>query len=358
MKITNLHAVQRERPLARPMRNAQGATDRRLFTFVIVETDQGVTGIGDAFGDPLLMPAIIAKRLAPAAIGMDPLDLDGLWRQLCASSSFWETAGSVMCGVSAIEVACWDIRGKCEGRPVCDLLGGRKRESVEAYASDLHWEEPQQMADLARGYVQRGFRYVKTHIGAVGEQENDLRRCEAVREAIGPDVGFLIDINTAFDLETALSRGRELEAFDPFWYEEPLAPLDYRGHAQLRQELAMPIVTGENLYLREGFQPLWEAAACDYVMPDILRCGGLRQTQYICQDAVSHNVIPSPHNFSSGVGLAATLHLMAALEETQLLEFDPTGTAIYEEMFSAPLQVNEGMVGVPTEPGLGIRFDV
>ena len=120
----------------------------------------------------------------------------------------------------------------------------------------------------------------------------------------------------------------------------------------------MPIVTGENLYLREGFQPLWEAAACDYVMPDILRCGGLRQTQYICQDAVSHNVIPSPHNFSSGVGLAATLHLMAALEETQLLEFDPTGTAIYEEMFSAPLQVNEGMVGVPTEPGLGIRFDV
>ena len=126
-----------------------------------------------------------------------------------------------MCGVSAIEVACWDIRGKCEGRPVCDLLGGRKRDRVEAYASDLHWEEPQQMADLARSYVQRGFRYVKTHIGAVGEQENDLRRCEVIREAIGPDVGFLIDINTAFDLETALARGRELEAFDPFWYEEP-----------------------------------------------------------------------------------------------------------------------------------------
>ena len=358
MKITNVYAVQRERLLARPMRNAQGSTDRRLFTFVIVETDQGVTGIGDAFGDPLLMPDIIAKRLAPAAIGMDPLDLDGLWRQLCASSSFWETAGSVMCGVSAIEVACWDIRGKCEGRPVCDLLGGRKRDRVEAYASDLHWEEPQQMADLARSYVQRGFRYVKTHIGAVGEQENDLRRCEAIREAIGPDVGFLIDINTAFDLDTALARGRELAAFDPFWYEEPLPPLDYHGHAQLRQELSMPIVTGENLYLREGFEPLWQADCCDYVMPDILRCGGLRQTRDICHDAVSHDVIPSPHNFSSGVGLAATLHLMAALVETQLLEFDPTGTAIYEEMFLEPLLVHEGMVAVPTEPGLGIRFDV
>ena len=94
----------------------------------------------------------------------------------------------------------------------------------------------------------------------------------------------------------------------------------------------MPIVTGENLYLREGFEPLWQADCCDYVMPDILRCGGLRQTRDICHDAVSHNVIPSPHNFSSGVGLAATLHLMAALVETQLLEFDPTGTAIYEEM--------------------------
>ena len=358
MKITAIHAVQRVRHLTRPMRNAQGESDRRRFTFVIVETDAGVTGIGDAFGDPLLMPTIIERRLAPAAIGLDPLDIETLWRRLFASGSFWETAGSVVCGISAIEVACWDIRGKHDGLPVCELLGGRKRDRVEAYASDLHWEEPQQMAELARDYLERGFRFVKTHIGAAGQHDNDLRRCEAIREAIGPDVGFLIDINTAFDRQTALARGRELEAFDPFWYEEPLSPLDYQGHAQLRQELSMKVSTGENLYLTEGFQPLWAVNACDYVMPDILRCGGLRQAQQICRDAVAHGVIPSPHNFSSGVGLAATLHLMAAQIDTELLEFDPTGTAIYEEMFIEPLGVADGMVEVPSGPGLGIRFDV
>jgi L-alanine-DL-glutamate epimerase-like enolase superfamily enzyme len=302
------------------------------------------------------MPAIIEHRLRPMSLGLDPCDVDSVWRRLFASRAFWESGGSVLCGISAIEVACWDIRGQAEGVPVYELLGGRKREWIEPYASDLHWEEPQRMAETAARFVEQGFRCVKTHIGAPGEGERDLARVEAIRRAIGPDVGFMIDVNTVFERQQALEFGQALLPFKPYWYEEPVCPLDAAGHAWLRQQLPLKIATGENLYATYGFEPFWSPQACDYIMPDILRCGGLEQTRQICQAAVTHGVVPSPHNFSSGVGLAATLHLMAAMPETQWLEFDPTDTAIYEELFIEPLAVESGRVRVPTTPGLGVRL--
>jgi D-galactarolactone cycloisomerase len=356
MHITDVRAVQLARRLDRPQRNSREGRTERTFTFVLVETDAGLTGLGDAFGDQALMPTIIERRLGPMAIGLDPCDIDAVWRQLFASRAFWETGGSVLCGISAIEVACWDIRGQAEGARVCDLLGGRQREWVDAYASDLHWEEPQRMADTAAGFVEQGFRCVKTHLGAPGEWDRDLRRVEAIRRAVGPDVGLMIDANTAFQPPQALGFGQALLPFRPYWFEEPVAPLDAAGHAWLRERLPLKIATGENLYLTQGFEPLWAHQACDYAMPDILRCGGIEQARRICLAAIRHGVTPSPHNFSSGVGLAATLHLMAALPETQWLELDPTGTAIYEELFVEPLAVERGRVRVPDTPGLGVRL--
>jgi L-alanine-DL-glutamate epimerase-like enolase superfamily enzyme len=345
MKITDVRCVQLARRLERPQRNSCGTRQERRFSLVLVETDSGLTGLGDAFGDPLLMPAVIERRLAPMAAGLDPLDVASVWKKLFASREFWETGGSVLCGISAIEVACWDLRGQAEGVPVCELLGGRRRDRVEAYASDLHWDEPQLMAEQAAAYVEAGFPHVKAHLGAPGQRDADLARCDAVRRAVGPDPGFMIDVNTAFDRDTALARGREFKQFDPFWYEEPLSPLDWQGHAWLREQLGLAIATGENLYTTHGFEPLLQGRGCDYVMPDVLRCGGLEQARRICLQAERHGVACSPHNFSSGVGLAATLHLMAALPQTRLLEFDPTGTAVYEELFAEPPHVERGRSG-------------
>lgn len=356
MKITDVRAVQLKRRLDRPQRNSRDSRTERLFTFVLVETDAGLTGLGDAFGDQALMTTIVERRLKPMTLGLDPTDIDAVWQSLFASRAFWETGGSVLCGISAIEVACWDIRGQAEGVPVYELLGGRRREWIDAYASDLHWEEPQRMADTAAAFVDAGFPCVKTHIGAPGEWDRDLQRVEAMRRAIGPDVLFMIDVNTVFQRQQALEFGRAIVPFQPFWYEEPVSPLDAESHAWLREQLPMPIATGENLYTTHGFEPLWTHGACDYVMPDMLRCGGIEQTRRICQAATEHGIVPSPHNFSSGVGLAATLHLMAAMPETVWLEFDPTGTAIYEELFVEPLAVEQGRVRVPAAPGLGVRL--
>src|SRR5436305_2318652 len=164
MQITEVRAVQLTRRLDRPQCNAREGRSERTFTFVLVETDAGFIGLGDAYGDQALMPTIIERRLRPMALGLDPCDLGAVWRRLFAARAFWETGGSVLCGISAIEVACWDLRGQAEGVSVCDLLGGRRREWIDAYASDLHWEEPQRMADTAARFREQGFRCVKTHI--------------------------------------------------------------------------------------------------------------------------------------------------------------------------------------------------
>ncbi|MEM7406443.1 MAG: mandelate racemase/muconate lactonizing enzyme family protein [Pseudomonadota bacterium] len=356
MKITEVTTVRLVRKLDRPQRNAQGGRAERVFNFVVVKTDTGLTGIGDAFGDDAIVQPIVERRVGPMALGMDPTDIPALWNKFFASRAFWEIGGSVLCAMSAVEVACHDIWGQAEGVPVSTLLGGAQRDRIPAYASDLHWEEADLMAEIAASYVDRGYTHVKTHVGAPGEFDNDLERLRKVRDAIGPEIGFMVDINTAFDRSMALEFGRAIKDIDPFWYEEPVSPLDYSGHAMLRHELGFKIATGENLYTTHGFEPLFALDGCDFAMPDILRCGGIAQTWQICEDAVKAGVVPTPHNYSSGVGTAATLHLMAAMPECQLLEFDPTGTAIYEELFIEPLVVENGQVSVPSGPGLGVRL--
>lgn len=353
MKITGVRIVRLRRPLSRPQRTSRGERNQRRFTLVLVDTDAGITGLGDAYGDQALMDHII-ERLKGVAIGLDPFDVDSLWKKLYERAFVWEPGGSCVCGISAIEVACWDIRGQAEKVPVSEILGGAKKDRIEAYASDLHWDTPTFMAEQAKRYVDDGFRCVKTHIGA--DPDGDVDRLEALRKAIGSDVKLMIDVNTGLDREAALEQGRQYAAFRPFWLEEPLMPYDFEGHAWLRQNLPIPIAVGENLYTTHGFQPMLFVGGCDYVMPDISRSGGIRQTQLICELAENKGVKCSPHNFCSGVGLAGTLHLMAATPSMEWLEFDPTRTAVYEELFIEPLEVKDGFVRVPSAPGLGVRL--
>jgi D-galactarolactone cycloisomerase len=353
VRISNIRIVSLQRALERPQRTSRGERNRRRFTLVIVETDAGITGIGDAYGDQMLMRPIL-DRLKTIAIGLDPCDPTELWRRLYERAFIWEPGGSSVCAISAIEVACWDIRGKAERVPVSELMGGAKRSWIEAYASDLHWDTPQHMAEQAARYVDQGFKCVKTHIGA--DAKGDLDRLHAVRSAIGPSVSLMIDVNTGLGREESLERGRQYAAFAPFWLEEPMMPYDYEGHAWLRKNLPIPIAVGENLYATHGFAPMLDTGGCDYVMPDASRSGGLRQVQLICALARAKGVKSSPHNFCTGVGLAATLHLMAAIEDTEWLEYDPTGTAVYEELFVEPLEIQDGRVRVPTSHGLGVRL--
>ncbi len=356
MKITRIDIHVLEKPLRRPQRNSKATRHSRKFTLVVVHADSGLTGLGDAYGDQAIMDCILQRRLGPMLLGADPRRIDQVWQRLFASRAIWEPGGSVLCGISALEVACWDLWAKSEGVPVCELLGGRKRQWIPAYASDLHWDTPQWMAETAARYVEQGFRHVKCHVGAPGEFDRDLKRLEAMRQAIGSEAELMVDLNTGMDYQQALQFGRAIAPLRPFWLEEPLPPWDFEGHRLLEQELGYPVATGENLFTIYGFRPAWNPPCCRYLMPDVLRCGGLAQMQQIVREAAAAGMIVTPHNYSSGVGLAATLHLMAAEPQMQLLEYDPTETAIYEELFPEPPEVSRGQVQVPSGPGLGVEL--
>ncbi|MBI3988452.1 MAG: mandelate racemase/muconate lactonizing enzyme family protein [candidate division NC10 bacterium] len=354
MRISDVEVVLLKKILAKPLVLSRGEVRERRFAFVLVHTDEGITGLGEGVGDPHLIQAMVERRLKPILVGEDPFDVERLWRRMFAGAVYWDLKGALLTAISGVDIALWDLKAKALGVPAYQLLGGASKEKISAYASDLFWDDPAAMAEAAAKSVADGFSVVKTHIGK--DPEGDLARARAIRRAIGDQAGFMIDINCHFDRPTALWMGKRFREVNPFWYEEPLPPYDLEGYRELKDRLDLPIAAGENEFTKYGFLELFQRRAVDYAMPDIARIGGLTEAVKVCALAEAFNVPCSPHNFSSGVLLAATLHLMAALPGTDLLEFDVTGTSVYEELFVEPLLVQDGFVSIPHGVGLGVEL--
>jgi L-alanine-DL-glutamate epimerase-like enolase superfamily enzyme len=355
VKIVDVELIQLAKDSDHPHRNAKQARSRRVASLVRVSTDEGVDGLGEAWCDPALAEGVLLGKLRPQVLGEDPFNVEAIWRRAFDGSAMYDPKGAAVAGMSGIDMACWDIMGKAVGEPVCKLIGGLCRGAIEAYASDLHWrEDPAAMARLAAGFVDRGFRRVKTHVGV--DARDDVRRIRAIREAIGPDVGLMVDINTGFDRPTAISFGRRIAEHGIEWYEEPLSPMDLDGLAVVRAATGLPIATGENEYTRFGFRQLFEKGGVDVAMPDVARTGGITETKKICAVAEAFGVVVSPHNYSSGVCSAATLHLLAATPAAGPLEWDTIGSSIVDELFIEPVEVKDGHVTVPELPGLGVHL--
>lgn len=355
MKIVDVELIQLAKSHERPHRNAKQSRSRRVVSLVRVTTDEGVDGLGEAWCDPALAEGVVLGRLRPLVIGEDPFNVEGIWRKAFDGNPMYDAKGAAVAGLSGIDMACWDIMGKATGQPVCKLLGGLNRTEIPAYASDLHWEEdPRVMARAAADFVERGFRTVKTHVGV--DPDDDVRRVRALREAIGPDIGLMVDINTGFDRPTAIRFGRRIAEYDITWYEEPLSPMDADGLGVVRASTGLTIATGENEYTRWGFRQLFDNGGVDFAMPDVARAGGLTETKKICAVAEAYGVVVSPHNYSSGVCSAATLHLLAAVPGTGPLEWDTVDSSIGPELFVEPPVVTDGTVSVPQRPGLGVHL--
>jgi D-galactarolactone cycloisomerase len=355
VKIVDVELIQLAKQLDHPHRNSKGARSRRVISLVKIATDEGIDGLGDAWCDAALAEGVVLGKLRPLVLGQDPFNVEGIWRHAFDGAAMYDPKGAVVGGMSGIEMACWDVMGKALGQPVCKLIGGLNRAAIQAYASDLHWQEdPAAMARDAASFVERGFTMVKTHVGV--DPVDDVRRVRALREAIGPDVGLMVDINTAFDRPTAIRFGRRIAELDITWYEEPLSPVDLDGLAVVRAATGLPIATGENEYTRWGFREMFAKGGVDVAMPDMARTGGITEMKKICAVAEAFGVVVSPHNYSSGVCSAATLHLMAATPGTGPLEWDTVNGSIVDELFVEPLVEKDGHVVVPQVPGLGVHL--
>jgi D-galactarolactone cycloisomerase len=271
-------------------------------------------------------------------------------------------------GLSGIDIALWDIKGKHFGVPVHRLLGGGIRDTVQAYATGLYRRKSgdplRYLPEEAAGYVAEGFKAVKLKVG-FGVEE-DAAVTAAVREAIGPDVALMVDANHAFDATAAIRLGRIIERHGIGWFEEPVPPEDLAGYREVRSALSIPVAGGECEFTRFGFRDVLATRAMDIIQPDTCAAGGLSECKKIADMAEAFGIRYNPHVWGTGIAIAVSLQLLAVLPShtplslaplDPMLEFDRTEHPIRQAVLTRPIEHVGGMVAVPDGPGLGIEID-
>jgi D-galactarolactone cycloisomerase len=371
VKITDLQVHVLRSPLTEPFAFSQGWVHHRSATLVEVQTDTGLVGWGEAFAQGLEPPqvaaAAIEHALRPLVLGADPLDIEVLWHRMYHQTRDHGRKGSVIAALSAVDIALWDLAGKHHGLPVHKLLGGAFRTRVQPYATGFYRIQGQgerdRLVQEAHAHREAGFRLMKVKLGY--GVDDDIQVIQAIARAVqGSDVMLMVDTNHAYGRAEALRLGWVLDEIGVRWYEEPVVPEDIDGYVELRARLRTPIAGGENEHTLYGFRELLGRHAVDIAQPDVGSCGGLTAARHIAVLAQAHGIEVNPHVWGSAVAQAASLQLIAALPVTHhslyarapVLEYDRSSHPFRRDLVTEPLNLVDGMVEVPTGPGLGIEI--
>ncbi len=333
-----------------------------VHTLVAVLTDEGVTGVGGVFTNSDLVKAAL-NVLEPLWRGENALEPERVSEKLHQHTFWMGRGGSLTHAISGIDIALWDILGKATGQPVGRLLGGRYRERVRPYAS-LLMDEPAPLADHLLSVKAQGFRAFKMGWGPFGRVSAQLDEAivKTARDTLGADVQLMVDAggSDAFwgqGYKWALRTAEMLAAYDVAWFEEALKPDALDDFVALRRAAPLPIAGGEVLTRRQSFQPWLQAGAFDIVQPDVTKVGGLSEERRIGWMAQENGIRFIPHGWNTAVGLAADLHLASAFPDTDLVEY-LTGSVYVDEITAGGWHLDaDGMLPIPTGPGLGIELD-
>jgi L-alanine-DL-glutamate epimerase-like enolase superfamily enzyme len=364
VKITDVEAIVLRQPVL-----DDGIADGSQDDLVIkVHTDGGITGIGEVDSAPEAVQALvqapgshaIANSLHDLLVGEDPTDIERLWEKMYRGLIYIGRRGIALHAISGIDIALWDIKGKIEGKPISELLGGAKRDKVRAYASMLMPDTTEETAERVGALCNDGFTAVKLGWGPLGKDPaHDVRLAAAAKEAAG-DCEILIDAGHGYvaDAKKAIAVARELEQLGIFWLEEPFLPDEYEAYAELADEVDIRIAAGEQDTTVWGFRELIERGHVDLVQPDVTRCGGITELLRIGALAREHGVETVPHAWKSGIIKAASLHVNAVLPDALFQEYCVAETPINQTLTKERLPLDaDGFVAVPTGPGLGIELD-
>ena len=372
VKITQIRTWALESPIDAPFAFSQGFVHKRSATIVEVVTDAGITGFGEALCQGLQPPhiaaAVIESALVPLLLGKDAQRPEVLWHRMYNHTRDYGMQGAVIGAISAIDIALWDIVGKSLARPIHALLGGAFRDRVQPYATGFYRlsgrGEAKRLADEALRHHGNGFRAMKIKLGF--GIDDDLEVMRAVSNALGDaPVTLMIDTNHAYGVADAIRLGRALDDYRLRWYEEPVVQEDVEGYREVRQALRCPIAGGENTFTLFGFRALAGARAVDIAQPDIAAAGGFTACRHIAAIALAHGIAVNPHVWGSAIGQAASLHLIAALPvahpslfaDEPIFEYDQSAHPFRRDLVAAPIEMRDGWIEVPTDPGLGIDVD-
>ena len=366
-RITGIRTVALEHRLGamKAYGMSRGMAEARGATLVLVDTDSGITGIGEAWGPG---PAVAAAMdlVRPRFVGRRIHDRTQAPAAFHSQHYHMGVQNSVTSALGGVNIALYDAIGKLHGVPVHDLLGGLARDRVPAYASGGYFaNDPAGGLEAQLAAVRdRRFPGVKIKIGH--SPADDAARAALARDVIGPDTLLMVDANGNYTADQALASMAAVAPFDIHFYEEPLPPTDLAGYRHLRARAPLPVAAGEALYTAWDFKRLIEEGGADILQPDLTLCGGFDEAMAVAALARLANLRLSPHVWGGAVGLAAAVHFIAALPPAPhadrvpfpvLLELDRGENALRDSLLAEPLACIDGHVTVPRGPGLGIALD-
>lgn len=341
---------------------------RTNLVLVLLHTDEGITGVSEATleGQELAVVGAV-RQLADRLIGRDPTRIQQIVYEL-NRDSYWRGGPVSMTALSAIELALWDVSARALGVPVHRMLGGQTRDRVRAYANG--WfssaRTPDEFAAAAVATVAQGFRGLKWDpfeavdltVGRL-DLERMLEPVAAVRAAVGDDVELFIEGHGRFDVPTAIRVARELEQFQPVFFEEPSPPDSIDALVEIRSKSPVPIAAGERWFGRNAFLPVLQRGAVDFIQPDVTHAGGLLELSFISTLAAAHYVPFAPHNPSGPLSTAATLQLGAAMPNFRYLEIMAVDVPWRSDISNEAVQLTpEGDILISDRPGFGIDLNL
>ena len=326
-------------------------TDTREFVTLELGTDEGLVGVGLTFFGGALTKALRAAvdALAQLVIGDDPTQVEAIAAKLRRAAGSAGPGGVFTLALSAVDTACWDLKGKAAGQSVCALLGGL-RDRVPTYASGalMRAHPVKYLAEAGPRLRDMGFRQMKMQCGSEPTIAASIERVRVMREAIGPDVDLMCDINHLWSVNHAIEVGRRIEPYHLYWLEDPVAHDDYAGLRRVADNLTTPIAAGEYHYGIVPFRHMLEARSIDIVMIDLVRVGGITQWMKVAGMAEAFNLpvvshlVPEIH-----------VHLIAAIPNGLTVEYMPWTIGLFEEI----PRIEPGHIVVPDRPGLGLTLD-
>jgi L-alanine-DL-glutamate epimerase-like enolase superfamily enzyme len=361
MKITRVEPIHLRLPLVNE--RCDGSQETLV---VKVHTDAGITGVGEVDSSSLVAKAIIeaplshkiCRGLAECVVGEDPSEIDRLIHRMYEGTIFFGRQGAVIQAMSGVEIALWDIVGKATKRPVYQLLGGAFRKKLRAYASILFGDTPAETERIGKNLVDQGYRAVKFGWGPMGQSEqSDLAQVRAARRGLGKDAELMVDAGLCWDTATAIRRARQFEEFNLTWLEEPLHPDNLQGYARLSTQSPIRIAAGEEICDVKEYQQMMDVGGIDVVQVDVTRVGGLTRSKRIGWDSAERHRLCVNHSYKTGINIAASLHFVAALPNSQYFEYCVEQGALRQTLTRQRFPVIDGDIVVPEETGLGVDLD-
>ncbi len=339
----------------------------RNYLFVRLHTDTGLTGLGEASLEwqEKTVQTILHEWVEGRILGRDPFDIERLVGDMMRDQ--YQGGSTVMTAISGVEIAMWDIIGKACGQPVYKLLGGRYHQRIPAYANGWYggMYDPQVQANLAKEAVKRGYKALKFDPFGTAWKEMNTEQCEAaegmvaaIRQAVGPEIGLMIEYHGRLSVQTAIDMIKRLEKYNPLWSEEPVVPESIDLLAEVKSQVSGKIAAGERLYNIPDFYRLTKMRAADVVQMDIAHCGGLMVSKKVAAMCAAQDMSVAPHCSVGPVSLAAALHFDVStpnfIVQEAFAEFDVPWR---NDLVRGWNPIKDGEFFLSDEPGLGIDID-